>query len=192
MFTEGKKDKRIGTTHKVFVTATSKSGKENIVHCPQEFSDATNSQVRMAVNVALTTYTKRKDAYEVMVSIDDLPGGTCPDIDVEGESLGLTVAVALISKITGQTIEQETGVVVEAKNFEDDQPKADEGGSLYLELTLEARGETAQLQSFLERIFSLPILIRAETISFDQLSMPENILTFRSRIYVDTDFYIRQ
>lgn len=110
MFVEGARNKSIGTVHKIFVTATPNTTGENVIHCPQGFSDSTNSQVRMAVNAALMTYMRDKDTYEVTVSIDDLPGGIAPGINVEGESLGLTVAVALISKLSNQTIEQDTAI----------------------------------------------------------------------------------
>ena len=89
-----------------------------------------------------------------------------------------------------RSIEEKTGVVVESKNFESDQPRVDEGNSPYLELTVQVRGQLESLESFFGQVFSLPILIRAETITFDDLNQPESVLQFRCRIYVSSDFYL--
>ncbi|MFC1727001.1 hypothetical protein ACFL0Y_00590 [Patescibacteria group bacterium] len=87
-------------------------------------------------------------------------------------------------------IELQTEVVVDVFSFETDQPRLDEAGNNYLDLFIEARGGVENLERFLTNTFNLPILMKAKTINFYQLSQAESRLVFQVRLYVDSAFFV--
>lgn len=108
MFIEGSRNCNVGTVHRIFLTATETHGVgEHRVHHPQAWSSESAKQIEDVVHAVTETYLRKEGTYEVTVSIDDLPGGTNSDMPLEGQSLGLAVAVGLASKLSGQTVEQD-------------------------------------------------------------------------------------
>lgn len=74
-------------------------------------------------------------------------------------------------------------------SFESDQPQSDRLGRSYIEWTIEARGSLDNLEDFLEKLLSLPILIRSKVIDIDKMDEETSKLVFRAWLYVDPNFF---
>lgn len=80
-------------------------------------------------------------------------------------------------------------VMIESLSFGTDQPQLDQAGNSYIEWTIQASGSLTDLEEFLEKILSLPILIRPKVIDVDNVNEETSKLVFRAWLYVNPNFF---
>lgn len=82
-------------------------------------------------------------------------------------------------------------VNIESFSFESDRPQFDREGNSYIEWTIETSAPLAQLETFLEKLLALPLLIKPKLIDIDKIDEELGKLIFRGWLYVNPNFLSR-
>jgi Tfp pilus assembly protein PilO len=132
----------------------------------------------------LTALSEREVSYEKLAKDFNLVGEEIKII--EQVLIGETGMVRFLEEI--ERIREETQVEIKTLNFTDDEPRRDKAGHHYVEFTIEASGQMAQFEQFLEKLLSLSYLMKVKTIDLSRINDETSQMIFQAWLFVDPNF----